>query len=365
LLNKRENIRYSRHISLDNVGIEGQEKLKNAKILVIGAGGLGCPVLQYLTAVGIGNIGIIDFDIVEESNLQRQILFSTIDKGNNKATVAATKLMMQNPFVHFDIYENKLTNKNAIELFENYDLIIDGTDNFSTRYLVNDASIITGKPLVYGAIHKYEGQVSVFNYNNGPSYRCIFPDPPKAGSIPNCSKLGVIGVLPGIIGSFMANEAIKIVLKIGEVLSGKLMIHNILNNHSINMNIKKNMNEIQKVIDRDLEFKEFDYDLFCNQKDSHSINEITIVELKKIFDKNDSNYQLLDVREKWEEPKMNKQSVINIPLNRIDDEYDIIDINKETIVFCQRGIQSLQCIEILERKGYKNLINLKEGMIKW
>jgi len=219
-LGEAEKNRYSRHILLDKVGLAGQEKLKSAKVLVIGAGGLGCPILQYLTAAGVGTIGIIDFDVVDETNLQRQILFNVDDVGKSKAQCAQVHLSKQNPFVNFQVYNERINTQNALELFNQYDIIVDGTDNFSTRYLVNDSCVIANKPLVYGAIFKFEGQVAVFNYNNGPTYRCLFPEPPKAGSVPNCSDVGVMGVLPGLIGTQQANETIKIILQIGEVLSG-------------------------------------------------------------------------------------------------------------------------------------------------
>ena len=239
-----EKNRYSRHILLDKIGLEGQEKLKGAKVLVIGAGGLGCPVLQYLTAAGVGTIGIIDFDIVDETNLQRQILFTVNDVGVNKAEAAENRLRQLNPYVRFNIYPERLTTKNALNLFSEYDIIVDGTDNFSTRYLVNDACVITGKPLVYGAIYKFEGQVAVFNFNGGPSYRCLFPEPPKSGSVPNCSEVGVIGVLPGLIGTQQANEVIKLILEIGEPLSGKLLTYNSLDNSFFTLKVNRSEEQI-------------------------------------------------------------------------------------------------------------------------
>lgn len=363
MLNNREISRYSRHISLDNIGIDGQLKLKKAKVLVIGAGGLGCPVLQYLTAAGIGNIGIIDFDTIEESNLQRQILFSTIDTGSYKAEIAAQKLVLLNPLVKFDVYIEKLTTHNALELFNKYDIIVDGTDNFSTRYLVNDACILSSKPLVYGAIHRYEGQVSVFNYKSGPTYRCLFPEPPKPGSIPNCSELGVIGVLPGIIGCYQANEVLKIILEIGNVLSGLVLVNNLMNNQSYTLNIKRNEDEIEKVLNNIENFKTFNYDIFCGVPQSSEIKNINLEEFK-IKIRND-NTLVLDVRESWEEPKLNNHSTINIPLNQIENRFEELDNNKEIIVFCQHGVRSIDCINILKNHGFDNLINLKEGIQKW
>jgi molybdopterin/thiamine biosynthesis adenylyltransferase len=239
MLNEQENKRYSRHLLLSDIGVSGQEKLKSGKVLVVGAGGLGCPVLQYLTAAGVGNIGVIDFDAVDLSNLQRQILYSTNDVGTNKALAAKNRLESLNPLIEITAYPYQLTNKNALELFAKYDLIVDGSDNFSTRYLVNDACILTGKTLVYGAIYKFEGQVTVFNYQDGPSYRCLFPEAPQQGSVPNCSEVGVLGVIPGIIGVYQANEALKIILGIGTVLSGKLLVIDALNNSQLELNIQK------------------------------------------------------------------------------------------------------------------------------
>jgi molybdopterin/thiamine biosynthesis adenylyltransferase len=248
MLNQEENKRYNRHVILDQVGLEGQLKLKAAKVLVIGAGGLGCPVLQYLTAAGVGTIGIIDFDTIDLSNLQRQILFTKNDLGKNKAEVAAQRLKQLNDQVKFKAYPERLTTKNALELFSAYDLIIDGTDNFSTRYLVNDAAVLTNKPLVYGSIYKFEGQVAVFNYENGATYRCLFPVPPKAGTVKNCSEIGVIGVLPGIIGTQQANEAIKIIVGIGKPLSGQLLIYDALKASYLTVGIQRSEEEVQKTL---------------------------------------------------------------------------------------------------------------------
>ena len=219
-LSPEENIQYSRHLILNEIGEIGQKKLKASKVLVIGAGGLGCPILQYLTAAGVGTIGIVDFDTVDKTNLQRQILYTHKDIGAFKAEVAANRLAELNPFVNFKIYVEKLTNKNASNLFSSYDIVVDGSDNFPTRYLINDAAVLANKPVVFGSIYKFEGQVTVFNYQNGPTYRCLFPNPPQPSTVPNCSEIGVLGVLPGIIGSIQANEVIKIICEIGQVLSG-------------------------------------------------------------------------------------------------------------------------------------------------
>lgn len=360
MLNNSEKNRYSRHILLDKVGEIGQEKLKAAKVLVIGAGGLGCPVLQYLTAAGVGTIGVIDFDVVDETNLQRQILFTINDIGKNKATVAKERLEQLNPYVKFEIYPEKLIPKNALEIFKHYDVVVDGTDNFSTRYLVNDACVITNKPLVYGAIYKFEGQVSVFNYQGGPTYRCLFPEPPKAGSVPNCSDVGVLGVLPGLIGTQQANEVLKIILEIGTPLSGKLLIYDALQSSSTIIKINRCEEQVQKVLATKNDFENNNYDLFCGIKPFQMKNEISSTELKELMQH--EILQLLDVREAWEQPKIENYEVLNIPLQKIPFSLEQIDKTKKTVVICQHGVRSLKAIEYLKNNGFNNLINLKGGM---
>lgn len=365
MLTDKEKYRYSRHISLDKVGMEGQGKLKAAKVLVIGAGGLGCPVLQYITAAGVGTIGIIDFDVVDETNLQRQILFTTSDIGLNKAAAAENRLKQLNPYVNFNIYPEKLTTKNAINLFSEYDLIVDGTDNFSTRYLVNDACVITDKPLVYGAIYKFEGQVTVFNYQNGPSYRCLFSEPPKAGSVPNCSDIGVIGVLPGLIGTQQANEAIKIILEIGEPLSGKLLTYNALNNSSLILNVNRSEEQIEKVLGDKANFEQMDYDFFCGIKNNSNLEEITIDELQEWYE-NSEEFQLIDVRAEWEQPRVEKENVLIAPLDELDEYVNQISKDKKVVVICQHGIRSVAAIEQLQTEyNFNNLINLQGGIVNW
>lgn len=363
MLTDNEKYRYSRHLLLDKVGINGQEKLKQAKVLVIGAGGLGCPVLMYLTAAGVGTIGLIDFDAVDETNLQRQVLFNVNDIGTNKALTAKEKLTAQNPYINIIAYPEKLTNQNALELFAKYDIIIDGTDNFSTRYLVNDACVISNKPLVYGAIFKFEGQVTVFNFKNGPTYRCLFPSPPSPGSVPSCSDVGVLGVLPGIIGMQQANEALKIILGIGEVLSEKMLIYNALSAEAMMVTLSKNEAEIKKT--KNIDFKQFNYDYFCGivQENKLSMNEISINNLLNFLE--EKEIQILDVRMPWEQPKLADNRVINIPLQEIPQKMDTIDKNVKTLVLCQHGVRSVKCIEFLENEGFNQLINLKEGLSEW
>jgi len=246
MLSGEELKRYNRHLILTEIGLQGQEKLKKSKVLVVGAGGLGCPILQYLAAAGVGTIGICDFDFVDESNLQRQILFTISDIGKQKAVVASEKLAKNNPYVNFAVHDQMLTKQNVFEIFAPYDVIVDGSDNFPTRFLINDACVILGKPLVFGAIYKFEGQVSVFNYQNGPTYRCLIAEEPTQNETPSCSEIGVMGVVPGLIGCYQAIEVIKIVCGIGQVMSGKMMLVDTLNlSHQI-IEIKRsdNSNEL-------------------------------------------------------------------------------------------------------------------------
>lgn len=371
MLNKEEIARYSRHLLLPEIGMTGQEKIKSAKILVIGAGGLGCPALQYLTAMGIGEIGIVDFDKVEESNLQRQILYSIEDTGKLKTEAAVSTLSKQNPFVKFNSYPVRLDNQNAIELFSKYDLIIDGTDNFATRYLVNDACVILNKPLIYGAIYKFEGQVSVLNYTDrsqqsGPTYRCLFPTPPLSGSIPNCSEIGVLGVLPGIIGTLQATEAIKIISGIGEPLSGKLLLFDALAMSFQVIEIVRNNEWINSAPKNIEEFLKTDYEYFCGNKNSESsTRSISVNELKLIIE-NNLDVQLLDVRETFEEPEITELMDLKIPLGDIHNQTHLISKNKKVIVFCKSGSRSKRAIEILEKDfGFTNLHNLEGGIISW
>ncbi|WP_062061468.1 HesA/MoeB/ThiF family protein [Aquimarina longa] len=349
------NSRYHRQVILPEIGSSGQEKLDRSKVLVIGAGGLGCPVLQYLTAAGIGTIGIVDFDVVDISNLHRQILYGTSSIGINKALAAKQRLTDLNPAITINTYPEKLTTKNAISIFSEYDIIVDGTDNFSTRYLINDACIIANKPLVYGAIFKFEGQVSVFNYQNGPTYRCLFPEPPKAGSVPSCAEIGVLGVLPGIIGSMQANEILKIILGLGNVLSGKLFMYDCLTTTSSTFTISRVESEISKVKALSEDFKKNDYDLFCGV---HQIIEITAQEAFLI-----KNAQFIDVRETHEQPKIDSLEPISIPLGTLEQELHMISKEKEIIVFCQSGIRSKRAVEILQKNGFRNISHIRGGAI--
>ncbi|MFL1011456.1 molybdopterin-synthase adenylyltransferase MoeB [Flavisericum labens] len=345
--------RYNRHIILSEIGKAGQDKISNAKILVIGAGGLGCPILQYLAAAGVGTLGIIDFDVVELSNLQRQTLFGTSSLGEYKASAAKKRLEDLNPEILINAYTEKLTYQNAIELFENYDIIVDGSDNFETRYLVNDASIITNKPLVFGAIFKFEGQVSVFNYQNGPSYRCLFPTPPKKGTVPNCSEIGVLGVLPGIIGSMQANEVLKIILGIGNPLSGKLLCYNALTVQSSILKINKSKGEIQKVLNVKANFNK---KKIINEDCEYNFSKVSF---EAILEK--ENIQFIDIREPHELPKIERLEVTYIPLSQLEKNLDLMDSKKEKAFFCQSGIRSKKAVSMLKTLKIENCFSIKEG----
>ena len=361
MLSKEEIHRYSRHIILPEIGMEGQEKLGRAKVLVVGAGGLGCPVLQYLTAAGVGTIGIIDYDVVDETNLQRQILFMQEDIGKPKAVVAREWLSRANSICKLQFANCKLTKENALEIISQYDLVIDCSDNFPTRYLANDACVILGKPLVFGSIFKFEGQVSVFNYKGGPTYRCLFPEPPVDSS--TCAEIGVLGVVPGIIGTIMANESLKIILGIGEVLTGKLFVFDALSSQTQIICFEKNPenSKIDSLID---------YEWFCasspslllEQKEGKAeIKEISVLELKILIEHKQA-LQIIDVREPSEFLERNMNG-INIPFKTLSMHVEKIQKNIPVIVHCQRGGRSKKAIELLQKDfGFTNLYNLTGGI---
>lgn len=344
--------RYNRHIILSEIGQIGQDKISNAKVLVIGAGGLGCPISQYLAAAGVGTLGIIDFDIVDISNLQRQVLFGSSTLGKNKAEAAKARLEDLNSDISIIAYAEKLTHQNALNLFEQYDIIVDGTDNFETRYLVNDACIITNKPLVFGAIYKFEGQVSVFNYKNGPSYRCLFPEAPKQGSVPNCSEIGVLGVLPGIIGTMQANEVLKIILELGNTLSGKLLCYNALTLQNSILKISKSEETIQAVLKDKENFHKKEMDFNCEV-------EIIPISIETLL--SEENIQFIDVREAHEQPKIEDLPVTYIPLSQLEHNLDKIDTTKKKALFCQSGMRSKHAVKILQELEINNCFTLSEG----
>ena len=348
-LSAAEKKQYDRHLILNEIGEEGQLKLKKAKVLVIGAGGLGCPILQYLSAAGVGTIGVVDDDNVDQSNLQRQILYTRQDIGKNKAESSTKRLKSLNPFVNFRVYRTRLTVKNVLNLFKNYDLIVDGTDNFPSRYLINDAAVLTDKPIIFGSIFKFKGQLSVFNYKNGPTYRCLFPTPPIANEVPNCSEIGVLGVLPGIIGSLQANEVLKIILGLGEILTGKLLTFDALSMNQRLFTFKKNPSiSITKL--------EEEYDSICGiPPAAKEINFTT-------FKNQAFQFNVLDVRTPKERNEFHIKS-FHIPLNDLSERHHEISQDKKLLVYCKSGVRSASAIEILQENGFKNeLVNLKGGL---
>ena len=357
-LTSEELSRYQRHLTLPECGKSGQEKLKSSSVLVVGSGGLGSPVLLYLAAAGVGRIGLVDFDMVDESNLQRQVIFRQHDIGKSKVHLAAASIKSLNPFIEVDVFETRLTSENAIPILKDYDLIIDGTDNFPTRYLVNDACSLLEKPFIYGSIFRFEGQVSVFNYQHGPTYRDLYPEPPEPGSVPDCAAGGVLGVLPGIIGCMQANEAIKVMAEIGSPLAGKLLIFDALSMETRIIKIIKNKSlpKIDKLID---------YEEFCNgPKTNNVMKEITVQELQALKDSGE-DFQLIDVREPHEYDIANLEGEL-IPMKDVPEAGDKIARDKKVIVHCRSGARSAQAIKYWESKYHlDNLYNLKGGILQW
>jgi len=351
-----ENIRYSRHFVVPGFGKESQERLKSGRVLVVGAGGLGSPVLFYLAAAGVGKIGIIDDDTVTLSNLQRQILFNTGDIGKRKASAAAGRLRNLNPDIFVEAMAVRITSDNALELVEGYDVVVDATDNFPTRYLLNDAAVLAGKPLVYASIFRYEGQVAVFNYNNGPNYRDLYPVPPEPGSVPNCEQGGVLGVLAGMVGTYQANEVIKILAGTNDTLSGKLLIIDSQSSETRLINIP---NRNAKSVIRNL----IDYDEFCKQR-TNDMKEVTVQELKKLKD-DKADFQLIDVREPHEADICEIGGEL-IPQGDIPANVDKISRDKQVVIHCRSGARSGNIVKWLEANhGFTNLYNLKGGILAW
>ncbi len=364
-LSKEELARYSRHIIIPEFNIEGQKKLKAAKVLVIGTGGLGSPMLLYLAAAGVGTIGIVDFDVVDDSNLQRQVLYSVKDVGRPKVEAAKERILGLNPHINVIAYNEHLSSKNALEIFKDYDVVADGTDNFPTRYLVNDACVLTGIPNVYASIFRFDGQVSVFNYNNGPNYRDLYPEPPPPGLVPSCAEGGVLGVLPGIIGSLQANEVIKVITGIGETLSGRLFAFDALNFSTKIFKIGKDKSN--PLTGENPTIKELiDYQQFCGivpEQKQEGLKEITVQELKQKMDAKE-DFQLIDVREQHEYDFVNLGGEL-IPLNTVLDNVEKFSRDKPVVVHCKGGVRSAKAIQALEEKGFTNLYNLKGGIVAY
>ncbi|MBP7272574.1 MAG: molybdopterin-synthase adenylyltransferase MoeB [Saprospiraceae bacterium] len=363
-LNPQELTRYSRHIAIPEFGVAAQEKLKAAKVLVIGSGGLGSPVLLYLAAAGVGHLGIVDFDIIDDTNLQRQVLFTTNDVGKSKAATAKERLLALNPHIQVTVHDTRFTKENAIELVSQYDVVADGTDNFPTRYLVNDACVLAGKVNVYASIFRFEGQVSVFNFQNedgtrGANYRDMFPAPPPPGLVPNCAEGGVLGVLPGIIGSMQASEVIKVITGVGEPLSGRLFLFDAA---SFTTRILK-VNKLPETKITEL----INYEQFCGIEpitDERPLKEITPTELKLWLDKG-IDFQLIDVREPFEYGIANLSGEL-MPLATITEVADKIATDKKVVIHCKGGVRSAKAIRALEAiRTFDNLYNLKGGILAY
>ena len=365
-LSNEEIGRYSRHLIMPEVALEGQKKLKQAKVLTIGTGGLGSPLALYLAAAGVGTIGIVDFDVVDESNLQRQILHGTSDVGRPKVDSARDKLEDINPNVNIVVHEEALTSENALDILKDYDVIVDGTDNFPTRYLVNDACVLLGKPNVYGSIFRFEGQASVFWAEEGPCYRCLYPEPPPPGLVPSCAEGGVLGILPGAIGTIQATETVKLILGIGEPLVGRLMLYDALGMSFREMKLRKDPNcpicgENPTVTEL------IDYQEFCGipqaaAEQENKVPEITVRELKAKMENGGMN--ILDVREPYEYEIANLGAPL-IPLGELPQRYEELDRDQPLAIHCRSGARSANAVKLLQERGFENVYNVEGGILAW
>ena len=366
-LNNDEILRYSRHLIMPEVGMEGQLKLKQAKVLCIGAGGLGSPLALYLAAAGVGTLGIVDFDVVDFTNLQRQIIHGTSDVGRKKLDSAADTLSEINPNVEVRKFDTRLSSANALELFRQFDIIADGTDNFPTRYLVNDACVLTGKPNVYGSIFRFEGQASVFATKDGPCYRCLYPEPPPPGLVPSCAEGGVLGILPGLVGLIQATETIKLILGSGEPLVGRLLLVDALAMRFRELKLRKNPDcpvcgahpTVTELID---------YNQFCGIRGEEAaapstIKDMTVEELKQRLDKGDDLF-VLDVREAHEYQICNLGGYL-IPLNVLPKRVSELDSSREIVIHCKMGGRSAKAVDFLKQSGFTRVHNLAGGITAW
>src|SRR6266550_4430319 len=368
-LSNDEILRYSRHLIMPEVGMEGQQKLKAARVLCIGAGGLGSPLALYLAAAGVGTLGIVDFDVVDYTNLQRQIIHSTADVGRKKLDSAAEKLQAINPFLNIRKFETRLSSDNALELFRDFEIIADGTDNFPTRYLVNDACVLTGKPNVYGSIFRFEGQASVFAMKEGPCYRCLYPEPPPPGLVPSCAEGGVLGILPGLVGVIQATEAIKLILGKGDPLIGRLLLVDALGMKFRELKLRKNPDcpacgthpTITKLID---------YEEFCGIRGVEApvaaggdVPAISVEELKKKLDAK-ADIFILDVREPHEYQICNLSGYL-IPLGDLPKRVSELDSSREIVAHCKMGGRSAKAVAFLKQSGFAKVSNLTGGITAW
>jgi sulfur-carrier protein adenylyltransferase/sulfurtransferase len=367
-LSNEEIARYSRHLIMPEVALDGQKKLKASKVLTVGTGGLGSPLALYLAAGGVGTIGIVDFDVVDESNLQRQIIHGTSDVGRPKVESAYDKLKDINPNVEVRVHEEALTSENAFEIFEDYDVIVDGTDNFPTRYLVNDACVLLGKPNVYGSIFRFEGQASVFYAEEGPCYRCLYPEPPPPGLVPSCAEGGVLGILPGAIGTIQATETVKLLLGIGEPLIGRLLLYDALGMSFREMKLRKDPN--CPVCGENPTVTELiDYQEFCGipqanaAEQANGVPEITVNELKQKLD-NSEDINVLDVREPHEYEVANI-GVRLIPLGELPQRLAELEQDDILAIHCKTGARSARAVKLLKDAGFQNVYNVKGGITAW
>ncbi|MGD0498738.1 MAG: ubiquitin-like small modifier protein 1 [Bryobacteraceae bacterium] len=372
-LSNDEILRYSRHLIIPEVGVEGQEKLKAAKALLIGAGGLGAPLGLYLAAAGVGRLGIVDFDVVDFTNLQRQVIHSTADVGRKKLDSAAEKMQAINPHVTVVKHETALSSENALDILKDYDIVVDGTDNFPTRYLVNDACVLLGKPNVYGSIFRFEGQATVFAYPGGPCYRCLYPEPPPPGLVPSCAEGGVLGILPGVIGLIQATETVKLILGIGEPLVGRLLLYDALGMRFRELKLRKNP-ECPVCGERPTIRRLIDYHQFCGvpnpkqpapaQETKVNDGEIEVTEVKRKLDNGD-DFVLIDVREPHEYRICNIPGAKLIPLGEVARRMGELDPEDDIVIHCKSGIRSAKACGILRNAGFKQVRNMKGGILAW
>lgn len=372
-LDKDEILRYSRHLIMPEVGMEGQLKLKNASVLLIGAGGLGAPLGLYLAAAGVGRIGIVDFDVVDFTNLQRQVIHGTSDVGRKKLDSAGDRMHAINPHIEIEKHEAALTSENALEILKPYDIVIDGTDNFPTRYLVNDACVLLGKPNVYGSIFRFEGQATVFAYEDGPCYRCLYPEPPPPGLVPSCAEGGVLGILPGTIGLIQATEAVKLILGIGEPLVGRLLLYDALGMRFRELRLRKNP-ECPVCGEHRTITKLIDYQEFCGipqQQQSTAASqqaaaegEIEPAEVKSKLDRGD-RFTLIDVREPHEFQICRIPGSKLIPLGDLPKRVNELDTADEIVAHCKSGMRSAKAVDFLKHAGFKKVRNMKGGILAW
>ena len=366
ILTPKEFVRYSRHLSLPEVGIEGQKKIKSAKVLVVGAGGLGCPVSLYLAAAGVGTIGMVDYDVVDESNLQRQVLFGVDQQGKSKLLSAKERLKNLNPYTNFILHEVALTSENALDIIKDYDIVVDGSDNFPTRYLVNDACVLLNIPNVYGSIYRFDGQVSVFNFEGGPCYRCLYPSPPPPGLVPSCAEGGVLGVLPGIIGTLQANEALKIILGIGDLMVNRFLLFDALAMEFNELKIKKNEDCVvcgnSPTITELIDYKQFCGIESVTEKVDYS--EMDVAELEKIL-QNGSAPTVIDVREDFELEISKLEGAVHIPMNELPKRLDELSADEDYVIMCRTGVRSAQICEFLANQNFKSIANLTGGINEW